>query len=395
MFPEKEDVHPFVLTYRKIFENVYHMMCEQHPDYIVAIARKGPRLFDLFLGNRVITHKPIIVSDRAIPFLQHTKNKNIPLFDDVVIFGSTMNDKLEEIKFLGANPLPYSLAYNVEGAVIKARYGKALEKREVASFCDDIVGAFQLIGKPYDIDHPIFSLASVFNDRFKIIEQNIKNKKCVEYHINLTTELQDKNGILNLVYGYRPPFTLESLLNAKFCKFNQSKLYKIRLIYNKRKKTILIAPIFNFYLSLREKSEESTIFTQNMDYLNEIIYRTKDTLSGNFEHGKIEEVLCRVIFYLVEYLYGLCFIYSLNVFPDEVTLNREDIYYLYGDMFGEYLLKVLEEERKKDIQEILSEHISHSPQSVIKIEEINNLALFQELFSDTTYLRMKLVRETL
>jgi len=72
--------HPFVSTYKKTFADLYKKMCEINPRYIIAIARKGPRLFDLFIGDKVTNTKPIVVSDRAIPYLSFSKEEKNPYF---------------------------------------------------------------------------------------------------------------------------------------------------------------------------------------------------------------------------------------------------------------------------------------------------------------------------
>lgn len=366
-------------------------MCSENSRYIVAIARKGPRLFDLFHIN---ASKPIVVSDRAIPYLPLIRSEIVPLFDDIIIFGSTMNDKIQELRERGSNPVPYSLVYNITEAKIKANYGKALCEKDINSFCDDIVSAFQLLGKPFDIDHPIFTLTSISSTDFKkTIERINKEKKYIKLYANLTSNIQHENGILSLVYVYTPPFRLESLFNPQSCIVKPSSLYKVRIFYNSHEEKVTIVPMYISYLSFKDKSN-NFIFNETLSHFNKIVSTAKRFISdASIMNEKAEEILYRLIFYLTEYLYGMCFISSFDIFPDMLILDIRDTYYLYGDKFGEYLFKILLA-NKDEIDNFLAQ-TSYSSNDSMETKNIENIQLFRELFCDEKYQSMKSIRECL
>lgn len=386
----KEKVHPFISEYEEVFKKIFGEMCEGKPRYIVAIARKGPRLFDLFLRDDYAIQHPIVVSDRGIPYLTLVRNEEVPLFDDIVIFGSTMKDKIEDLKKAGFNPLPYSLAYNIDEARIKVNYGKALSRKYAADFCDDITTAFQLLAKPFDLDHPIFT-STLDRMSFEQIKNRIINELGAQYFTDMTNNLQLNNGISNLVFTYPPPFTLKSLFTT-FCEVHPSNLYKIRIFYNERKKKLTIAPMLIFYI--RFKDLDKQFFVDGLDNFNDIISKAKEIIS--YPKDNAEEVLYRLISYLIEYLYGISFISFFDFSSCEVTLNRKDVYYLYGDVFGEYLLKMLEVKKAKIIDDFSSQTSSHLLGDTAKSEEkIENIKLFQDLFYGDIYKGMSTIRELL
>jgi len=336
----KRKEHPFVSRYKEVFRNIYNEMIFKKPNYIVAIARKGPRLVELFENTLELEPETTIISDRAIPYVNFNKEKQVPIFDDIVIYGSTMNDKIRELNEVGANPQPFSLCYNIDEAALKndVNFGMALRKEQVSSFCDDVVNAFQILGKPYDIDHPIFSLHFSLEE-FKDFQNKIlQMRNDITYISDITSSLQKKIGIVNLVLGYSLPFALQSIFNSQTIKWIQSNLYKIRLYYNTQEKTVIITPICVFYISFLNKN--GPVFIDNLDPLNAIIYKARKILeTKQISQDKKEEIQFRLIYYIIEYIYGLFFISSYDLFPLRPNINRRDIYYLFGDEFGEYLIE--------------------------------------------------------
>lgn len=377
-----EKTHPFVWKYKETFRAKYEEMCRHDSAYIVTIARKGPRLFDLFEDVVDFDHNPTIVSDRAIPYLDFTKAKELPLFDDIVIFGSTMNDRMQELKEVGASPQPYSLACSIDEAAINVNYGEALRKERVADFCDDIVGAFQLVGKPFDIDHPIFTLNLIGLDTFKTFAESMESQvENLQYFADMTNSLQRNNGVLNLVYAYPPQFSLQSLFNSQICRVRPSNLYKIRIFHQKSKGRASITPMLVFSVSFKE-NVDGPIFTQRFSYLNEVVNEAKEIfLRRNSSSEKIEEMLYRLIFFLVEYLYGISILSTFDFFSGEIRLGRRDCYYVFGDNLGEYLIRMLESKRTRIVSDLLSLKYSASKNRQ-GAEGIENKELFQELFYD-------------
>lgn len=380
MAQSTEIIHPFVSTYRPLFKKLYDDIRKKNYPYIVAIARKTPRIFDLFENE--LDKTPVVVSDRAIPFLELEKTENLPVIDDVVIFGSTFNDVIRELKNIGIETVPFSLAYNKEGSMMTINSAVSLSKEQVANFSDDVVSAFQLIGKPYDIDHVIFMQPSIGFDRFVKIRDFIKNQvDKVSYYEDLTSPIQRENDIWNLVYTYSPPFSLNSLFNPKFCQVIPS-LHKIRIFYNSRKNEMSVTPIFLFQL-LFKNGIEGPVFSDNLHYLNEIVDEARKVIKKHLRsQKKLEEVLYRLIMYLVEYIYGLSFLSFCGFSHSEVNISRRDCYYLYSDKFGEYLIKKLEEKNSQIVDMISADKNVFYSAPEFENKNVDNLKLFEEIFDD-------------
>jgi pyrimidine deaminase RibD-like protein len=362
--------HPFVSTYKKTFADLYKKMCEINPRYIIAIARKGPRLFDLFIGDKVTNTKPIVVSDRAIPYLSFSKEEKIPIFDDIVIFGSTMRDKILELKEVGACPVPFSMTYSLEEAFIKVEYGVGLKKEFVANFCDDIISAFQTIGKPYDLDHPIFVSTSFSRDAFENLTRKYK-----ENFVNVTTPLQSESGIINLTFHTPFKINLKAIFGSDVSKIIPSQLHKVRLMYNMRTQKLYVEPICNCYI---EKSTFDISFSPLFDDLNNVLKRAMEVLSLRVRNEIEEKTVYRLIVYLLEYVYGLGVFCFLGV-NQNLTLNLTDVYYLYGDQFGEYLIKSLNQVKESFSSKECVENLFIKSKENSGTYTIQNMSLLSEL----------------
>ena len=172
-----ENMLPFVEKHLKAFKKEYSLIENSKPQNIIAIARKGPRLCEVFsvLGFEDFELTKI-VSDRAIPFISKgdMENKLYCVFDDVVIYGSTMNDVIKDLEIRGARTKAFSLAYDVDRAKLDVKREIELHTDEMANFCSEIATSFTLLGKPYDIDHPILSISLLKGSN---TEKGIKNSR--------------------------------------------------------------------------------------------------------------------------------------------------------------------------------------------------------------------------
>ena len=86
---------------------------ELRPDLVVGIARGAVRLLQLQGAARLLSGIPLI-SQHALPFQYNSEieSKRILLFDDSVIFGSTMSMLVDYLTRRGA--LPFAVAYAVD-----------------------------------------------------------------------------------------------------------------------------------------------------------------------------------------------------------------------------------------------------------------------------------------
>ncbi|MEM3596520.1 MAG: hypothetical protein QXJ53_00075 [Candidatus Bathyarchaeia archaeon] len=305
----------------------------------------------------------------------------MPVVDDIIIYGSTMKTVVDKLKEqVGVTSRSYCMVYDMDKARFKdVEAQKYLHSDEVATFCHEIVQAFSTIGMPYDIDHPIFFLNDISLQHLKRIEEKWDVSE-------ITTSIQETHGILNLVVHPEKFPALNELFNQRSCDFYLS-MHKVRLHYDIRKCRLCITPIVLF--GLRIKDYNSPIF--KMEYLNQIIWKAVEIFHKNgLSTDEIEEAIYRLTCYIVEYIYGLLFLYDIqSAFDKDLIwlhlIRQKDVNLLFGDSFGRFLVENLEAHKYSLISILAEKRNSCQTDKTCLGNKIENEELFQELFKGEKY----------
>lgn len=151
--------------YGEALEVLLKDIFEQRPRYIVALARKGPRLLDLCQLTSLAKYldPSKLLSDRSLAFLQpdQIKNATVCILDDIAIYGSSLKYVTGVVTRLGGTPLPYALAINrdqINTDLVSPKYALGLNFVQASTFNNLLARAIGTLCKPFDTDHPIATL---------------------------------------------------------------------------------------------------------------------------------------------------------------------------------------------------------------------------------------------
>lgn len=372
--------YPFIREYKPLFAKMYKQMIVNAP-CIVTIPRKGPRLFDLF--EDVCMVSPPIITPKALDFssLEKLKSRCVPVFDDIIIYGSTMQDAVDALINKGITPIPYSLVFDIDNSKFRGvKSGIRLPHKMIVNFSCQIANSFSLLGIPYDIDHPLLFLNNVSYEEVFAIKEKVNA-------IDISSILQKKYGISNMVFHYNPPFTLDTFFNVDNCDFS-STLSKIRIFYNKKNTRLCIVPILLF--EFRIKDINKPVFG------NEILNNITERALSIFEENNLptperEEAIYRLSVYLIEYVYGLSFLYQYSKILNKdlsstFILRPKDVILIFGETFGEFIIRKLENSSNQIIKSILKPAITITTPPMNKnLVKIENKELFKEIFKTDEY----------
>jgi len=150
---------------------------QECPGTIVAISRKGPRLLELLVREGFLPESALsrVIAEQALPFLTRNDNEGFVAIDDAMAHGSTFASiyelmKLANIRCGGDDSklkgIPFALGQEASKEHRK-RVTKSfldLKPDQIAPFVNNEISAFRLLGKPYDIEHPMLTLTGDFND---------------------------------------------------------------------------------------------------------------------------------------------------------------------------------------------------------------------------------------
>lgn len=378
-------IHPFVQKYRELFSRMWRKVASHNAPYVLAIARKGPRLFDLFDEMAVRERgRPIIISERALPFIEFGSSsvKVLPIIDDVVIYGSTMQDIVDSVRDKGADPRPYCLVYDADKARFREpEYEKLMSHQDVVTFCHQIPSAFSLLGIAYDVDHPLLFLDDIGPEIMNDLRR-------VTHSIDLSSSLQKKNGIMNLVCHIGAPAALLTLTDPSNTDFRIS-ISKVRMIYDSRKSRLCVVPIL--VCEAKVGSTDEPVFIHGCP--DEIMGKALEILrQRSSSQAEVEEGAYRVLVYVMEYAFGLSFLQGLlgllarDVFAKRL-LREDDAALLFGESFGLFLIETLESNKEALISELQStpERLQPSIERLGEADQVQNVELFKELFEGPEY----------
>jgi len=132
---------------------------ELSPDVVVLIARKMPRLAELFeldfgLGR-------IVLSDLAIPFShKHFRGARVVIVDDLVNVGTTIQRAEEMVRACGATEVRLMAVGHRREMLIEQSdtdFGEPLSDETYSEIVDSLPQELHGLAKPYDLEFPIIS----------------------------------------------------------------------------------------------------------------------------------------------------------------------------------------------------------------------------------------------
>ena len=131
-------------------------------DYIVFMARKSLRLYDLFTESGFPRSDRIILSDHVIDFApERFAGKRVALVDDTLILGTTLRKTVDALGVLGAAKVSVHVLF-ADGLywnprIVEPDYvGAVLSHDVLLNFCNASVVALQTRAIPYLTDFPLF-----------------------------------------------------------------------------------------------------------------------------------------------------------------------------------------------------------------------------------------------
>src|SRR4051812_32084758 len=131
----------FLKRYATELQRVRDCIHKISPDLVIGIARKGPRIIELCarFDSSLLPPRTPVISHKALSFLNPAEmsKKRIVVFDDAVIWGSTMKDVVTHACLDGAQVTPLSVVAAKNRArqlVPHLRCARELERDEVMCF---------------------------------------------------------------------------------------------------------------------------------------------------------------------------------------------------------------------------------------------------------------------
>lgn len=180
---------------------------DYNPDIVVLVARKMPRLAEIFDSN--FGNSVVVITDLAIPFChQIFKNSRVAVIDDVINVGSTVDNARTQAMACGASTCHlFAIARKDHSCLIDLSEislvdSEPMDESEYKDFVRQIPAAMQLVAKPYDLDFPVIKcvLRPPFNTAGDVTAW-FKEHFGSQLHVH-TTELEEKHELSRLTVDF-------------------------------------------------------------------------------------------------------------------------------------------------------------------------------------------------
>jgi|GEM_PF-6643578 len=343
-------------------------------DYIILMARKALRLYELLVSTGSKSSNKIVLSQRVLDEkLDWVSEKRVAVVDDTLIVGTTLKEASDNLIDAGASEVNTYVfcadkEYWVEDLISPEKVFMKLSDREVMSFCASEVSAFERNGIPYISDFPI-------SDEITIDHIGILNLIPRWRAYQITTKQQEAEG--RHVITFLPDGDLYSEIEENLGRsfYNLVDIVKIRAIGNivDGKYCFKIIPVFTFkplkYYDLE------LLFKEVIGSLNR-----ENILDKVFEKIVSPKGKIRCIQYVFSIVFGRVFMENFGL----VSKSRQSVTFVESEIFRNYGPWLLDEFRfitktaKKQIWKnkklIISDiHQAEYPATVRKIVNDENL----------------------
>lgn len=280
----------------------------------IGIARKAIRLFELmWYKYRKEEELPVIYSEHAIPFLKKKfdSNKIISLADDSIYYGSTYKRVFTILESVAGDEaciftLPVIMCEEAKtylADIIKLpkeleEINLLIEKRDITNYVNNLTESFKKLGKPYDIEFPLFY--------FQIPEQLDLKEYSKKISETINKQATDRIALDSTYYDVDERCSI--LLNEKIKKDNytiSTDFRKLRFCERNGRGCITsYAPKFipDYLLTKDTPLFRDTPFIEIWNEICESIYEIKDN-PEYIMHCKRSLVICaNYIFSFISFL---------------------------------------------------------------------------------------------
>jgi hypoxanthine phosphoribosyltransferase len=338
------------------------------PEYTIAISRSGPRLLELMKKEGLIYNDADVYTEKALQFLNKDvfRGSRVVIFDDITNSGRTLYQLHNQLDWEGITDRFQTITFAVDkdtceipieatGAELAVSSSKRYElvKRTTQSF--------SYLNKPYDVDHPIF-YTNIDDEKF---HKFVRSQRSYE----ITTEGQSKAGFRRFTFFPNRTFKFSRLINSMLDIEVQVDINKIR-VYYKETGQITTNPILSFPISAEELEKDSYFSKDLPDIYNQLMKAGKRQLESipiSRYNSNTNEALYRLFWYLANYLFGVASHERFECLPKleepNISVNDQDIKYLFGESLGMALIKGLNEAFEPTKEDINKKELSDISES--------------------------------
>ena len=190
----------------------------------IAISRKAPRLLE-WCAYKYGHKKIIVISENALPFIDVSSFDLCYVIDEAVYHGTTFKKIYNIVSVADKTKIPLANPFVVTDEALMANLPFndifKIEDNDVNFFIDTIISRFHQLGKPYDMEFPLFYvelnenaknvLPSILDSLSEIERQRQKGKVIRPWYS--TSSIAREKGVETINYTFVTDYLFDNILD--------------------------------------------------------------------------------------------------------------------------------------------------------------------------------------
>ena len=329
----------------------------------IAISRKAPRLLEWVCLNCVESNDIPVVTELALPFLNWHHINKVLVADEAIYHGTTFEKVLNlvanvkgDTTGIEAAPVVTTIeALNsdmIANALIEGT--RIINQSTIPFYVDTIISKFFDLGKPYDVEYPLFYID--FKEDIKDEQIDTILKRLARLETNTHSLSVDAIDFYSVSNYYREK-NIENTSFTYITKYlTSNSAYGLavpdfsKLRFFKKGRRLCVASISPYTIPEHYITEDTQMFVGDILNIWKILYRKAHENKEAFGEHKIQwyKSMAMTANYLLSFAHFLLLRQNLLLaLQDEVVdrqfyLRLEDIQYLFGSDMAQQVLALLE-----------------------------------------------------
>lgn len=344
---------------------------------IIAISRKAPRLLEwcelMYNNNKNI----IVVSEHALPFVDISSFDVCYVIDEAIYHGTTFQRIYNIVLDADNSKRPIAKPFVVTDDALKVNLPFdnpfKIENDDVNFFIDTIISRFHKLGKPYDMEFPLYyvtlydkveNVITRILDSLQTIEQDRhKGKSIRQWYSTSTTARED--GFETTNYTFVTDYLFDNILD----KLSRPTFSKLRFHYKDDELCIMV--VAPYIINERDLVSDSPLFSGKLLSVWNKIYSSVLPSTGQSDDF-ISVQRRKSLVVIANYLLSCNLFMTMKDSVDaalkgytesDLKIKNKDLSYLLGETLADDLTKELNKLSSSDAHVPVPSLLPTSPEA--------------------------------
>ena len=352
----------------RIIEDWYEGMINKE-GLCLAISRKAPRLMEWCRQTYGALSKPLhVVSELALPFMDMSQYNSCVVVDEAIYHGTTFSKVLsiahsisKEETDVMAYPLVMTSEALANNNILKTLTTTTrIDKSDIHFFIDTIISKFLTLGKPYDIEYPIFYIdlsCEVNEDIMSHILNTMGSHEMIRHNVGLedVCHFSTKTYSREMKRDYTSYTYLTDYLYRKIPESLRPELSKLRFFSKGNR--LCVVSMSPYRLNEANLVEHTEVLQGTLGEVWQYIYAVSQKLNTDIDNEEFRYQKRKSLVVMMNYLLSFAQFKALesslkdalaDYTSGDFHISKLDLNYLLGERVGKEVTDKLNQASRAD-----------------------------------------------